>query len=70
VKNNRLSVELFINQNIKVIFWLSDIYRNINAVTEYFDGDRLAIVLIIQEESECLPHRAQFVGNESESNSC
>jgi hypothetical protein len=69
VKNNLLSVELLINQNIEVIFWLSNKYRDINAVTEYFDGDRLAIVLIIQEKSECLPHRAQFVGNESESNS-
>jgi len=66
MQNYFFSVELFINQDIKIIFWLGNIDRHIYALTENFDWYRFAIILVVQKESKCLSNKSQFVGNESE----
>lgn len=67
-KDYLFSVELFIDENIEVIFLLFDIDGDIDAFPADGDRYRLCVVLVLEEECEVLEDRAQLVWNKGKLN--
>jgi len=66
VQDNLFTVELVIYHNIHIVFFLRYIYGHVHALTEHFDGNGLAVVLIIEEQREFLPDLSQLIRYECE----
>lgn len=66
VQDDFLAVELLVDEHVQVVLGLRNVDGNVHALAEDLNGDRLAVVLVVQEEGEGLPHRAQLVGHEGE----
>ena len=56
MEDNALTIELVVNQNIQVVLKILNVDRNVNTLTTNGDGDWLAVILVLKEQSEVLTH--------------
>jgi hypothetical protein len=68
VKDNLLSVELFVNENVQVVHIFLNVDWHVDATTSNHDWDWLSVVLVFQEQSELLFDVSQFVRDKGELN--
>lgn len=68
IQDNFLTVELFVDQDVEVVFFLFNVDRYINTAPCNRDWDRLRVVLVLKEEGELLVDLVQLVGHKRELN--
>jgi hypothetical protein len=68
VKNNSLPVELLIDEDIEVVFFLLNIDWDVNTHSFHREWNRFSVVLVLKENSEFLEATCQLIWDEGKLN--
>ena len=65
-EDDLLAVELLVDEDVQVVLGLVHVNGDVDALALDYDGDGLAVVLVLEEDGELLEDRAELEGHEGE----